>query len=93
MHEEGNEEDDDQRLLEDASTKIQAVMRGNLERKQIQKMKEEKHHNCVILAAEDGPMTLQEVGDIFNVTRMRICQIEKLAKRFLRSSAPSILSD
>ena len=57
------------------------------------KMKEEKHHNCVILAAEDGPMTLQEVGDIFNVTRMRICQIEKLAKRFLRSSAPSILSD
>jgi len=58
-----------------------------------QKMKEEKHHNCVILAAEDGPMTLQEVGDIFNVTRMRICQIEKLAKRFLKSSAPSILSD
>ena len=58
-----------------------------------QEMKEEKHHNCVILAAEDGPMTLQEVGDIFNVTRMRICQIEKLAKRFLKSSAPSILSD
>ena len=58
-----------------------------------QKMNEKKHHNCVILAAEDGPMTLQEVGDIFNVTRMRICQIEKLAKRFLKSSAPSVLSD
>ena len=58
-----------------------------------QKMKENKHHNCVILAAEDGPMTLQEVGDIFSVTRMRICQIEKLAKRFLKSSAPSVLSD
>jgi hypothetical protein len=58
-----------------------------------QKMKEKKHCNCVILAAEDGPMTLQEVGDIFNVTRMRICQIEKLAKRFLKSSSPKVLSD
>lgn len=58
-----------------------------------QKMKEKKHQNCVILAAEDGPMTLQEVGDIFSVTRMRICQIEKLAKRFLKSSSPKILSD
>ena len=58
-----------------------------------QKMGSKKHHNCVILAAEDGPMTLQEVGDIFSVTRMRICQIEKLAKRFLKSSAPKILSE
>ena len=58
-----------------------------------QEMAAKKHHNCVILAAEDGPMTLQEVGDIFSVTRMRICQIEKLAKRFLKSSSPNILSD
>jgi len=58
-----------------------------------QKMKEKKHCNCVVLAANDGPMTLQEVGDIFSVTRMRICQIEKLAKRFLKSSSPKILSD
>jgi hypothetical protein len=58
-----------------------------------QEMKEKKHRNCVILAANDGPMTLQEVGDIFSVTRMRICQIEKLAKRFLKSSSPNILSD
>ena len=33
--------------------------------------------NCTLLAAKDGPMTLQEIGSIFNVTRMRICQIEK----------------
>ncbi len=37
----------------------------------------EKNYNCTILAAKDGPKTLQEIGDIFNVTRMRICQIEK----------------
>ena len=42
--------------------------------------------NCVINAASDGPLTLQEVGDIFDVTRMRICQIEKAAKQLLKSS-------
>lgn len=33
--------------------------------------------NCTIIAAKTGPMTLQEIGDIFSVTRMRICQLEK----------------
>ena len=33
--------------------------------------------NCTILASENGPMTLQKIGDIFGITRMRICQIEK----------------
>ena len=33
--------------------------------------------NCTIIAAKKGPMTLQEIGNIFGVTRMRICQIEK----------------
>ena len=37
----------------------------------------EEAKNCAILAAEHGPMTLQEIGDVFGVSRMRICQIEK----------------
>lgn len=36
-----------------------------------------KNKNCTIVAASEGPKTLQEIGEIFGVTRMRICQIEK----------------
>jgi len=45
-----------------------------------------KHQDCIINAAAEGPFTLQEVGDIFSVTRMRICQIEKAAKQILKCS-------
>tara|TARA_Y100001963_G_scaffold154488_1_gene243401 strand:+ start:634 stop:870 length:237 start_codon:yes stop_codon:yes gene_type:complete len=34
-------------------------------------------NNCTIIASKEGPMTLQQIGEIFGVTRMRICQIEK----------------
>ena len=40
--------------------------------------RDEHTQNCTLISAEDGPKTLQEIGDIFGVTRMRICQIEKL---------------
>ena len=40
-------------------------------------MNNEKSKNCTLIASKDGPMTLQQIGDIFGVTRMRICQLEK----------------
>ena len=46
----------------------------------------DKSYNCAVLAAEDGPMTLQEIGDIFGVSRMRICQIEKTILSKLRKT-------
>ena len=35
--------------------------------------------NCAIVAANkhDDGMTLQQIGDIFDITRMRVCQLEK----------------
>lgn len=34
-------------------------------------------NKCVISESANGTKTLQEIGDIFGVTRMRICQVEK----------------
>ena len=45
--------------------------------------------NCCINAAKQSEkFTLQDIGEIFNVTRMRICQIEKGILGKLRSSLP-----
>ena len=34
-------------------------------------------NNCIINKSSNKTHTLQEIGDLFNITRMRICQIEK----------------
>lgn len=34
--------------------------------------------NCVLITSKSGPKTLQEIGQIYGLTRMRICQIEKV---------------
>ena len=49
-------------------------------------IRNESSNNCAVLAAEDGPKTLQEIGDVFGVSRMRICQIEKSILAKLRKS-------
>jgi DNA-directed RNA polymerase sigma subunit (sigma70/sigma32) len=36
-----------------------------------------EEQNCAIIASKSGPKTLQEIGKIYSLTRMRICQIEK----------------
>jgi len=40
--------------------------------------------NCTIIAAKEGPKTLQEIGNLHELTRMRICQVEKEALRKIR---------
>ncbi len=38
------------------------------------------HNNCtLIIAKKEENMTLESIGKIFGITRMRICQIEKRA--------------
>lgn len=51
-----------------------------------------KYQNCCLIASDDDSnnqkneekFTLQDIGDIFKVTRMRICQIEKIAIKKLK---------
>ena len=58
-------------------TKKNASRKENLvEESEIKKAQESSH---------DGELTLQQVGDIFSVTRMRICQIEKNSLKKLAS--------
>lgn len=42
-------------------------------------------HNCVMVSAQNGAHTLQKIGQIYGLTRMRICQIEKAIFEKIRS--------
>ena len=49
-------------------------------------------NNCCIVGANSSEkITLQNIGEIFNVTRMRICQIEKIAVKKLKEKVFSII--
>jgi hypothetical protein len=42
--------------------------------------------NCVYITTQQGALTLREIGKIYGLTRMRICQIEKNIYHKIRSS-------
>jgi DNA-directed RNA polymerase sigma subunit (sigma70/sigma32) len=45
------------------------------------------YFNCTLIAASEGPKTLQEVGNLFGLTRMRICQVEKELMERIKKTA------
>ena len=54
-------------------------------------MENKSNQNCCLVASKNHntnidteKFTLQDIGDIFKVTRMRICQIEKIAIKKLQ---------
>ena len=46
--------------------------------------------NCSIIAAKSGPKTLQQIGDYYGISRMRVCQIEKSILKKLRRDSKAI---
>jgi DNA-directed RNA polymerase sigma subunit (sigma70/sigma32) len=54
-------------------------------------------NNCIINKVNnndinDNEMTLQEIGDLFNITRMRVCQIEKSTLNKMKKSIEKSLA-
>ena len=49
------------------------------------------NQNCCILSAKEDKFTLQDIGEIFDVTRMRICQIEKIAIKKIKEKVLSLI--
>ncbi len=37
----------------------------------------QKSQNCIINESNENEHTLEEIGEIFDISRMRICQLEK----------------
>ena len=51
-----------------------------------------EYNNCCIIGANSSEkITLQNIGEIFKVTRMRICQIEKIAVKKLKEKVISMM--
>ena len=53
-------------------------------------LKSGKDLNCSIIAANSGPKTLQEIGDYYGISRMRVCQIEKAILKKLRADSKKL---
>lgn len=57
---------------------IQAKHNVNCQRQNCQHwIASAEFNNCVVLASREGPHTLQKIGQIYGLSRMRICQVEK----------------
>jgi hypothetical protein len=54
--------------------------------------KKDSNNCCLISAKNDQKITLEEIGDIFKVTRMRICQIEKQALKKIKENLKKSIS-
>ena len=47
----------------------------------------EASYNCILNKVnEENDLTLQEIGDLFSITRMRVCQIEKQTLKKIKKS-------
>jgi hypothetical protein len=55
-------------------------------------LRSDRDLNCAIVAAQAGPKTLQEIGDYYGISRMRICQIEKSILGKLRKNSTPIVA-
>ena len=52
----------------------------------------EKNMNCSIIASDEGPRTLQEIGDHFGISRERARQIENRLKEKIKDRlSPKVL--
>ena len=49
-----------------------------------------KNSNCTVSAIKQGPQTLQVIGELYGITRMRVCQIEKTIFKKLHSEIDKI---
>lgn len=55
-------------------------------------MDSKSNANCCVVSAESGNKTLQEIGEIYNITRMRVCQIEKKIITKIKKRVNELLS-